>query len=553
MEQLNNDDKFEGDSVIIGSTINESQLLADFYSPNHTIIHIPETLMGDNSLIFEDSGSFIQTIPETQNTPTVSTLSHSMDSMFLHTNQEASLASDSFLNDSASLLPITNGIIDEFPLLVSSSMVPPEDVNAIHTRTVTDLLHANERIKCLLKEIDELKLDKTINTAHLSLDQPEMKKRTDIQPISNTRPDQNEMLLFRASGRHQILSNFFLDKLIIKGVTFNSAEQAYQFKKAQFHGRQDLAIKILRTRSPFQIKKIANGIIQCQAWHEVKTEIMQEILNEKAKQCSTFRKSLVKTGSKKLIHNVESDSFWGCGDNFLGQNVQGMLLEELRMSIQLELPKPLQTEQKGKQKSTETVDDNSTSQRQKIAPQSAVPPSPFAMAHVSATINNTRPKIVIIGNSNARGISEGLNERGLDACGYVFPGGTISHITSRIRNMTSSQSPDFVMLMAGDIEAADGLAAATICARYEHLIDGAKRAFPFSRIIISGLAQTGGHTQRETLRDVNRHLEILGNDERLLEFICNEQAKLRDHIHLSRNSVNKLSFNVSLYVKKVFL
>jgi len=144
-------------------------------------------------------------------------------------------------------------------------------------------------------------------------------------------------------------------------------------------------------------------------------------------------------------------------------------------------------------------------------------------------------------------------DRGLNACGYALPGGSIAHITSRIRHMKPSIDPQFVMLMAGDIEAVDRKPAETICTRYEHLLKETRRSFPWSRIVLSGLPQTGNIHRQNTIRKVNSYLEAVALDERLVEFACNANAKLRDNVHLANSSKEKLCYAVSKIVKKVFL
>jgi len=157
----------------------------------------------------------------------------------------------------------------------------------------------------------------------------------------------------------------------------------------------------------------------------------------------------------------------------------------------------------------------------------------------------------VLGNSNARGVAQGLNDRGLDACGFTLPGGTISHVSSRLRHVRSPT--DYLLLMAGDIEASDGLPPETICARYEHVLKEARHLFPWTRIILSGLPQTGSNRRQETIREVNSYLEAVAHDERLVEYVSNARAKLRDDIHLSRTARERLCFNVSCAVKKVFM
>ena len=124
-------------------------------------------------------------------------------------------------------------------------------------------------------------------------------------------------------------------------------------------------------------------------------------------------------------------------------------------------------------------------------------------------------------------------------------------IVSRLFPLTDIHS-DYLLLMAGDIEASDGLPAESICARYEHMLKEARQLFPWTRVMLSGLPQTGSNHRQDTTRKVNSYLEAVARDERLVEYVSNARAKLRDHIHLSRTARERLCFNVSCAVKKVF-
>ena len=134
-----------------------------------------------------------------------------------------------------------------------------------------------------------------------------------------------------------------------------------------------------------------------------------------------------------------------------------------------------------------------------------------------------------------------------------MPGGTIPYLTSRVKHITSPDTPNCVLLMAGDIEAANGLPPEMICARLDHLVKETRQQFPWSRVLLSGLPQTGNNHRQNTLREVNSHLEKISSNDRLVEYLDNSRARLRDNIHLSNLSKEKLCLNVSHIVKKFSL
>lgn len=67
------------------------------------------------------------------------------------------------------------------------------------------------------------------------------------------------------------------------------------------------------------------------AWEDIRLIVMADILKIKFVRCVEFRDTLIKS-SGYLCHNVK-DSFWGTGHDGKGQNVFGLLLAALRLSI----------------------------------------------------------------------------------------------------------------------------------------------------------------------------------------------------------------------------
>jgi ribA/ribD-fused uncharacterized protein len=137
-------------------------------------------------------------------------------------------------------------------------------------------------------------------------------------------------LLFRAGSKRHILSNFAVSPLTHNGLDYQTAEHAYQHSKALHHQDYGLAVRIKRSRTAAQAKKAANDIKTNESWAKVKLGIMSSILKSKLNHSSKFQVALKETGTSQLVHNVENDSFWGCGEDGLGTNMLGLLLEELR-------------------------------------------------------------------------------------------------------------------------------------------------------------------------------------------------------------------------------
>lgn len=294
------------------------------------------------------------------------------------------------------------------------------------------------------------------------------------------------------------MSNFYASPLHLEGHLFKSAEHAYQHKKAVFHRQWGLATQIKSAKDAGYAKRLAKGIVETSTWQNSKIEIMRNILTAKAKQSHVFVKTLRLTSEKRLLHNVETDSFWGCGEDLRGSNNLGVLLEEIRRNLKFQLPPNKQ---------------NPTNRPKTQAKQTTtIPPS------------DRSNRVIVIGNSNARGMATQLRQRGLDATGVVYPGCSMSLITSRVPHTKPSQDPDHVVLMAGDIEAANGQSTEQICADLDNLVAQAKKSFPLSRILVSGLASTGNTKRQQSIKDFNMYVEEMQTDDRLVTYLNNEKA-----------------------------
>ena len=65
----------------------------------------------------------------------------------------------------------------------------------------------------------------------------------------------NNIVAFQ--GYKHVLSNMYRCKLLKYGKIFHSSEALYQYKKAVFHNRYDVAKKIISSKNGFEAKYIA--------------------------------------------------------------------------------------------------------------------------------------------------------------------------------------------------------------------------------------------------------------------------------------------------------
>lgn len=130
------------------------------------------------------------------------------------------------------------------------------------------------------------------------------------------------------------LNNWSAHQVRIWDKLFPTAEHAYQYRK--FDLTDDaVASKIFNSPSPWAAYKLATQY-KAQVrddWEELKFNIMHEILTNKLAQHKDVQEKLQQTGSRTIIEDSPWDSYWGCGDDGLGENNIGKIWMELRSKL----------------------------------------------------------------------------------------------------------------------------------------------------------------------------------------------------------------------------
>lgn len=133
-------------------------------------------------------------------------------------------------------------------------------------------------------------------------------------------------------GPHNSLSNFYGSQIRMWGLTFSSNEHAYQYRKAMEMGEYAIAERIRQAPHPRAAQLIAKDIRTDDRWKGLKQSIMYELLQEKSRQCSTFRRDLIASADAVLVEDTAHD-FWGRGPMGNGLNALGRLLMTLRQNL----------------------------------------------------------------------------------------------------------------------------------------------------------------------------------------------------------------------------
>ena len=616
-------------SFTLGSTISNS-ILEEELGKNSLCNIVSDTQpieQGNDSLSITDTE--ITMIPETQDTTVQHYNTPHRTSEYSNTTwSKWSSRMRSLLSQTVSSLPSTPSLLrltpnsdlrtstpipqhidesfissDSSPPLVTSLQLPSsQPLSDKYENVIKQLIIANSNNTRLEQENKQLREELLVSRAVPAVDTPnnapcqshtKTKCNTATQTEKETQVDHpvQETALFRFRGNLSVLSNFHMADITFEGKKHRSAEHAYQHSMAMQNHRPDVANKIASVSTSTSAKALTKNITKCSQWHTEKTNIMADILYAKASQCREFRISLLKTGQKRLVHNIDTDDFWGCGPDLKGLNMMGVLLEELRSKLQKEtgaIPKakapsiyitenfPSLTSEVASQTYVPHQDhfgnhlDSKSSLTSETSPQTNELHEDHHLKHVPSKSSSTKttkkpntdiipqsptspqPPVLIIGNSNARDMTRILSMHHITAKSFCYPGASIELITDRIHHTVSGPDPSHVVLMVGDVEAANGMSAAVINNNMQCLIRETQRVYPWSRIILVELAITGHKHRRQTIQRVNAYIQHIAHTERLVTYVRNKHAKLCDRIHLTHETKTELCHSITNMIIKPY-
>ena len=130
-------------------------------------------------------------------------------------------------------------------------------------------------------------------------------------------------------GKYAFLSNFYPSPMTFEGITYPTAEHAYQAQKAEHLCTK---IKIASLPYPGAAKRYGAQLPLPADWDQRRYQIMNDIIMIKF-QDPVLRQKLLDTGNASLIEtNNWGDDFWGVCNN-VGSNNLGRSLMIVRMRM----------------------------------------------------------------------------------------------------------------------------------------------------------------------------------------------------------------------------
>lgn len=138
------------------------------------------------------------------------------------------------------------------------------------------------------------------------------------------------MLKASFRGERAFLSNFAPAPILYKGITYPTAEHAYQASKSLDEVTRRFIAKL---PTPGAAKRYGKLIWLRPGWDGEKSVVMFNIVLEKFKQNPELAKKLIATGTDPIIEeNYWHDTYWGTYDG-QGENRLGKILMLVRHKL----------------------------------------------------------------------------------------------------------------------------------------------------------------------------------------------------------------------------
>lgn len=154
----------------------------------------------------------------------------------------------------------------------------------------------------------------------------------DLNSFKAIRPIEGTILYF--DDDYDFLSNLFEEPILHNGVSYPSAEHAFQALKTNDEEQKN---KILQVNSPSKVKVLGKKLPLKENWENIKDEEMYNICLSKFKNNAILKEKLLNTGNLKLVNgNTGGDDYWGAvidKNDIIGTNKLGTILMKVREEL----------------------------------------------------------------------------------------------------------------------------------------------------------------------------------------------------------------------------
>jgi len=134
-------------------------------------------------------------------------------------------------------------------------------------------------------------------------------------------------------NRWHYLSPFSAHEVTIDGVTYKTAEHAYQALRML----PEVQSSVAESPSPLDAWRIAQRYKDEGKLNpsKDKDELMEKVFRAKLEQHSDIKEILLESGDRELLKVYDTDYYWGIGADGSGENKMGKLWMKLRDELKL--------------------------------------------------------------------------------------------------------------------------------------------------------------------------------------------------------------------------
>lgn len=153
-------------------------------------------------------------------------------------------------------------------------------------------------------------------------------------------------------GKQDPESNFYQPISFTDGKnTFNSSEQYFMFRKAEYFNDEGVAKKIMASTDPGEQKQLGRTVsgFDSQEWDKVCRRFMYEAVYLKFSQNEQIKRHILKNVGMENVEASPFDEIWGIRlresdyrasikSEWKGKNWLGIIVDEVRDELQKDLP-----------------------------------------------------------------------------------------------------------------------------------------------------------------------------------------------------------------------
>ena len=139
------------------------------------------------------------------------------------------------------------------------------------------------------------------------------------------------MVLMEFRGAYDYLSNFYPSSIEFDGITYCSAEAAFQAQKCVERKSREQFAGLTAVKARHRGRQVS---IRAD-WEQIKLSVMEQIVRAKFTQHPELAGRLMSTGDLQLVEgNAWHDTFWGVDlATGKGENHLGLILMKIRAEL----------------------------------------------------------------------------------------------------------------------------------------------------------------------------------------------------------------------------